>query len=154
MEESEKSILKIASCLGGRFCKSTISTVITALSVRETETDWHETQASLDQSIGEFKREGLCEEGATEDAWYFSHDKIQLVAFELIPTEQRDSFQAEIGSILLEKLDLEELETNIFQVASLRNCAIATLHNDDERKELARLNLRAGMKVSILPVYL
>ena len=50
---------------------------------------------------------------------------------------------------MLAKLDSKELESNIFQVVSLRNCTIASLSDVDDRIELARLNLRAGMKVSM-----
>lgn len=147
--ESQKSILKIAACLGGRFDKSTVATVITGFSERETDAD---SLMLLDQSVDEFEREGIWEK-EKEDEWHFSHDKIQLVAFELISIEKRDSFRGEIGSILLEKFDSEALEKNLFEVVSLRNFAVAIISNNDERKELARMNLRAGMKVRIQSVY-
>ena len=149
LTESQKNILMIAGSLGCSFDKSIIATVTTSLMESESETvDWRETLDSLDQSIDELEQEGLWErDSSNENKWRFSHDKIQQVAFELIPIEQRDSFQGEIGRIMLDKLDSKELESNIFQVVSLRNCTIASLCNDDDRKELARLNLRAGMKV-------
>ena len=149
LTESQKNILMIAGSLGCSFDKSIIATVITSLLESESETvDWRETSDSLDQSIDELEQEGLWErDSSNENKWRFSHDKIQQVAFELIPIEQRDSFQGEIGSIMLAKLDSKELESNIFQVVSLRNCTIASLSDDDDRKELARLNLRAGVKV-------
>jgi len=150
--ESQKNILMIAGSLGCSFDKSIIATVITSLFESESETvNWRETSASLDQFIDELEQEGLWErDSSNENKWRFSHDKIQQVAFELIPIEQRDSFQGEIGSIMLAKLDSKELESNIFQVVSLRNCTIASLSDDDDdRIELARLNLRAGMKVSM-----
>lgn len=152
LTESQKNILMIAGSLGYSFDKSIIATVITSLMESESGTvDWRETLDSLDQSIDELEQEGLWERDSfNENKWRFSHDKIQQVAFELIPIEQRDSFQGEIGSIMLDKLDPKELESNIFRVVSLRNCTIASLCNDDDRRELARLNLRAGMKVSIL----
>ena len=151
LTESQKNILMIAGSLGCSFDKSIIATVITSLLESESETvDWRETSDSLDQSIDELEQEGLWErDSSNENKWRFSHDKIQQVAFELIPIEQRDSFQGEIGSIMLAKLDSKELESNIFQVVSLRNCTIASLSDDDDRIELARLNLRAGMKVSM-----
>lgn len=151
LTESQKNILMIAGSLGCSFDKSIIATVITSLLESESETvDWRETSDSLDQSIDELEQEGLWErDSSNENKWRFSHDKIQQVAFELIPIEQRDSFQGEIGSIMLDKLASKELESNIFQVVSLRNCTIASLSDDDDRIELARLNLRAGMKVSM-----
>ena len=151
LTESQKNILMIAGSLGCSFDKSIIATVITSLLENESETvDWRETSDSLDQSIDELEQEGLWErDSSNENKWRFSHDKIQQVAFELIPIEQRDSFQGEIGRIMLAKLDSKELESNIFQVVSLRNCTIASLSDENDRIELARLNLRAGMKVSM-----
>jgi len=151
LTESQKNILMIAGSLGCSFDKSIIATVITSLFESESETvNWRETSASLDQSIDELEQKGLWErDSSNENKWRFSHDKIQQVAFELIPIEQRDSFQGKIGSIMLAKLDSKELESNIFQVVSLRNCTIASLSDVDDRIELARLNLRAGMKVSM-----
>lgn len=154
--ESQKSILKIAGCLGGRFTMSTLRLVVTCLSEKETDQlDWHETLSSIDESINEFEREGIWEKDVrcSHDTYTFSHDRIQLVAFELIPPDERDSFRGEIGSILMEKLDLEALEANLFEVVSLRNFAMAIISDDDERRGLAQMNLRAGMKVRVLPIY-
>ena len=148
--ESKKSILKIAGCLGGRFAKSTVRSVVTSLSEKDPELDWHETLSSLDQIVHEFEKEGLWEKDQVKDVWRFSHDKIQLVAFELIPPDERDSFRGEIGNILLKKLDSEALEANLFEVVSLCNFSMAIISDDDERKELAKMNLQAGMKVRVL----
>lgn len=148
--ESQKSVLKIAACLGGRFAKSVLATVISSLSERDAELDWHETLLSLDEFVDEFEREGILWEKGTENAWCFSHDKIQQAALELIPLEERDAFRGEIGNILLNRLDPEALEANLFEVVSLHNFAAATLSNSNERKESARMNLRAGMKVRVL----
>lgn len=144
--ESQKSILKIAACLGGRFAKSVLATVISSLSERDAELDWHETLLSLDEFVDEFEREGILWEKGAENALCFSHDKIQQAALELIPLEERNSFRGEIGNILLNRLDPEALEANLFEVVSLHNFA----DNSNMRKESAKMNLRAGMKVRVL----
>ena len=48
----------------------------------------------------------------------------------------------------MEKLDTEVLESLLFEVVSLSNCSMGSITDDKERKELAKMNLRAGMKVS------
>ena len=70
--------------------------------------------------------------------------------FELIPAEKRDLFRGKIGLILLEKLDETTLESNLFEVVSLCNCAMGSISNEGTRKVLANLNQRAGLKVSDL----
>lgn len=154
--ESQKNILMIAGSLGGCFAKSIICTIVTT-SLSTNQLDWHETLSSID----ELEKEGIWEKDTNENVWRFSHDRIQLAAFQLIPPNDRDSFRGEIGNILLEELDDDALEANLFKVVSLRNFAMAAISDDDDRRGLARMNLRAGMKVIILsssfgisPVYL
>eukprot|EP00985_Skeletonema_marinoi_P000183 scaffold58_cov79-Skeletonema_marinoi.AAC.1 len=96
-------------------------------------------------SIEEFEGEGLCE--VDDEECHFMHDQIQSAAFELISPDQRDSFRGRIGRILLQSLPSEELEASLFEVVSLLNCA-ATNITDEERDELAELNLKAGVKAS------
>ena len=74
--------------------------------------------------------------------------QIQSAALKLIPPEKQDGFRGEIGNVLNEKLDPEDLENNLFEVVNLRNHAVATISSEEERKELATMNLRAGVKAS------
>ena len=149
--EPQKNILKISGSLGGCFAKSIICTIVTSLAEQDTDQlDWHETLSSIDESIDELEKEGILEKDTNENVWRFSHDRIQLAAFELIPPNDRDSFRGEIGNILLEQLDDDALEANLFKVVSLRNFAMATISDDDDRRGLAQMNLRAGMKVIVL----
>ena len=90
---------------------------------------------------------GFGEKDDNEDVWCFSHDRIQSAAFSLISPEKQDSFRGEIGNILQRNLEPGDLEASLFEVVSLRNCS-AISSNEGERRELAKLNLRAGMKAS------
>eukprot|EP00985_Skeletonema_marinoi_P015380 scaffold7927_cov80-Skeletonema_marinoi.AAC.1 len=103
------------------------------------------SDSSYASAIEEFEEEGLCE--VDNEECRFMHDQIQSAAFELISPEQRDSFRGRIGSILLRTLPPEELETSLFEVVDLLNCA-ASNATDEERVELARMNLKAGVKAS------
>eukprot|EP00985_Skeletonema_marinoi_P010957 scaffold5155_cov132-Skeletonema_marinoi.AAC.7 len=95
--------------------------------------------------IEEFEEEGLCE--VDDEECHFMHDQIQSAAFELINPEQRDSFRARIGNILLLTLSPKELEASLFEVVGLLNCAASNI-TDEERDELAEMNLKAGVKAS------
>ena len=159
-----QNVVKVASCLGAKFSLSAVAAITDNLRTSElrrlssieqmpplTEDDDEDdnTTSSLGSSLHELQGEGLWEvESEDADICHFGHDKIQTAAFELIPISKRDTFRGKIGSILFEKLDDDALEANLFEVVSLLNCAMNTLSDDkEERKKLAKLNLRAGMKV-------
>lgn len=157
LSSRSQSVVKVASCLGAKFSLSAVTAVTENLSDERTlsgaeiEFDVGDDSISvLDSSIlSELEDEGLWErESKNADVRVFGHDKIQSAAFELIPFDRRDSFRGKIGSLLMEKLDEEVLEGLLFEVVSLRNCSMGNITNEDERTELAKMNLRAGMKVS------
>ena len=158
-----QNVVKVASCLGAKFSLSAVAAITDNLRTSElrrlssieqmpplTEDEDDNTTSNLGSSLHELQGEGLWEvESGDTDICHFGHDKIQTAAFELIPLSKRDTFRGKIGSILLEKLDDDALEANLFEVVSLLNCAMSTLSDDkEERKKLAKLNHLAGMKVS------
>ena len=49
-------------------------------------------------------------------------------ALKLIPPEKQDEFRGEIGNVLQEQLDPEDLDKSLFEVVSLRNYAVAQLY--------------------------
>jgi len=159
LSSRSQSVVKVASCLGAKFSLSAVTAVTEnlsdeagTLSGAEIEFDdaGDDSISVLDSSIlSELEDEGLWErESKNADVRVFGHDKIQSAAFELIPFDRRDSFRGKIGSLLMEKLDEEVLEGLLFEVVSLRNCSMGNITDEDERTELAKMNLRAGMKVS------
>lgn len=157
-----QNVVKVASCLGAKFSLSAVAAITDNMSQaelsslastsaseehKERDDDDNDGISSLDISISELDEEGLWERDS-RDVCHFEHDNIQSAAYGLIPEERRDSFKGKIGTILMRNLDQSALDNNLFEVVSLRNCvSMDTLSNED-RMELASLNLRAGMKVS------
>ena len=143
-------MMKIASCLGATFSLSIVTTVVknipTSEIILELGGDDMDTLSNVSDSMHEFEDEGLWESDG-DDSCRFSHDQIQLAAFQLIPSKQRDSFRREIGDILMNKLDPVALEEALFQVVSLKNCDVSHM-SVDERRDLARMNLQVGLKVN------
>jgi len=138
MRDSMRSALSTASIMGSS------STSLLTSGQTNSSTDRDGSVSSYASSIDEFEEEGLCE--VDEEECRFVHDQIQSAAFELIRPEQRDSFRGRIGSILLQSLPPQDLEACLFQVVGLLNCASQI--TDKERDELARMNLKAGIKAS------
>ena len=144
-----QNVVKVASILGAKFSLSVVSAVLDNLSPAELkrlsstlETDNDDldddtpSTSILSNSSQELESEGLWEK-KSDDLW-------------LIPAEKRDLFRGKIGLILLDKLDETTLESNLFEVVSLCNCAMSSISGEGKRRVLANLNLRAGMKVSDL----
>ena len=142
LKEKSQYILKIASCLGASFNDSILNTVVTKLPA---DSDCDDTSSELSGSIQEIHEEGLWERGVSEDSWQFGHDKLQAAAFDLIAPERRDSLRGEIGGILMKELGPDNLDENIFSVVSL--CNYKSSYSPAECKEMAKMNLAAGLKV-------
>eukprot|EP00984_Skeletonema_dohrnii_P034357 scaffold33538_cov179-Skeletonema_dohrnii-CCMP3373.AAC.2 len=145
MRDSMRALMRSVSGTAATMGKSSASVLSSDLSSACTDTDQDGSDSSYASSIEEFEGEGLCE--VDNEECRFMHDQIQSAAFELISPEQRDSFRGRIGSILLQTLPPEELEASLFEVVGLLNCASSNV-TDEERDELARMNLKAGVKAS------
>jgi len=99
--------------------------------LKEDESCAHQDDFSFTSSMKEFEEEGLVE--MDNDNIRFVHNQVQSAAFELISPEQRNSFRGRIGRILLDNLSPDELETNLFEVVGLLNCAASERDTDVER---------------------
>jgi len=169
LQEDTQKMLMVASCLGASFKVSAIVEVMKNISDGEIRSSMRSSSSSIltgsfllnegesfasrdgsvssfASSIKEFEEEGLVE--MDNETGRFVHNQVQSAAFELISPEQRNSFRAKIGSTLLNTLSPDELETNLFEVVGLLNCAASETETDVERDQLAKLNLRAGTKAS------
>lgn len=157
---NSQDILKVAAVLGAKFRASMVATVIDnvpqkelrRLSSAETEDlTLDDTDVStLNSSVHEFEEEGLLEKESEEedDVWNFVHDRVQSAAIQLIPLDKQDNFRGEIGSVLMEQLDPDVLDDSLFAVVSLCNYSIDDLDTKVKRKELAAMNLKAGVLAS------
>lgn len=155
-DETSQTVLKVASCLGSTFSVPATEAVARTLISASTETASHdgETEAvSLASLVDKFEREGLWErEGDLATQCHFTHDQVQSAAFELVPVEERDMFRGTVGKKLMNLLDPESLEDNLFEVVSLANYEAAYI-SAEKRNELARLNIKAGLKASSVAAF-
>lgn len=137
-----QTVMKVASCLGSSFSTSTVALIVGALPVEET--GFISDEDKCDVICDDLEEEGILEMEGSE-SMRFVHDQIQASAYQLI--KEPNSFCGEIGNILLQKMDPESLEENLFLAVSLRNSAVSTVSGED-RRDLARLNLRVGLMAS------
>src|SRR6202051_821875 len=81
-----------------------------------------------------------------DNAYKFLHDRIQQAAYTLIPEEHRANAHLRIGRVLLASMTADDLPEHLFDVVNQLNRGAALLVYQDEKVQVATLNLRAGRK--------
>jgi PAS domain S-box-containing protein len=141
--------LTLAACIGDPFDQHTLAMV----SERAPEA----TAADLREAIDE----GLIlpaarhyraveprdsDAGASGAAYVFLHDRVQQAAYALIPDERMQIVHLTVGRLLWARVDAEQADERVFDVAHHLNLGRDLISDRGERLALARLNLVAGRK--------
>ncbi len=131
--------LKIAACIGSWFDLVTVSMI---------------QKISIDNALfclSKAINEGLIVPQGQK--YFFYHDRIQEAAYSLIPQEEKSIMHTRIGKLLLEKTDSKDLHDKILYIVNQLNEGAGLLNTENERLELARLNLLAGKKAKTSVAY-
>src|SRR5712664_2615236 len=103
-----------------------------------------ETEEAMHAALREDVHAGLVfDQGG---AYKFLHDRIQQAAYSLIPDEQRANVHLRIGRALLASMTADELAEHLFDVANQFSRGAARLVDQDEKAQVAAIDLRAGRK--------
>src|SRR5262249_25913778 len=79
-----------------------------------------------------------------ELSYRFVHDRMQEAAYALIPEKSRAEAHLIIGRLLLERTPPEKRDEAIFEIVNQLNRGESLITSQDEREQLAELNLAAG----------
>ena len=109
------------------------------------------SQEELHDSLWEAVRAGLVLR--SEDSYAFQHDRIHEAAYSLIPEDARAEAHLRIGRLLLAHTLPDKREEIIFEIVSQFNRSTALISSQNEREELARLNLTAGKRAKNAAAY-
>jgi len=149
-----RQVLTWAACVGQEFDLATLALIS------------ERSRAELAPAIWEALREGLVipldgsyrylaggsrteEDLESLDSRYrFLHDRVQQAAYELIDPARRAEIHVRIGRLLLNQAAGEPEDEALFQAARQMNLGRTCVVDRDEEIRLARLNLRAGLKVA------
>ncbi|MCC3573295.1 MAG: AAA family ATPase [Microcoleus sp. PH2017_34_RAT_O_A] len=152
---SAQSALKLAACIGNQF-KLEVLSIVSEKSQKETALNlWDALQAGLVLPLSNDYKIPLVFEGletglaGLQDVkvdYKFLHDRVQQAAYSLIPEEQKKETHLKIGQLLLQNTAPEARKNNIFALVNQLNFGIDLLTSEQERCELAELNLIAGQK--------
>ncbi|BAY87090.1 serine/threonine protein kinase with two-component sensor domain [Calothrix parasitica NIES-267] len=76
----------------------------------------------------------------------FIHDRLQQAAYSQIPESEKQQIHLQLGKQLLEGTSAESWEEDVFETANQFNKALSLITVQQERYELAKINLLAGQK--------
>jgi predicted ATPase/signal transduction histidine kinase len=136
--------LTLAACIGNRFDRATLAIVS------------EQSNAATAEDIDRALAEGLvvpiartfdaAEAGETDGSFAFLHDRVQQSAYALIPAERRQMVHLTVGRLLRSRGSAEQVDAALFDVVQHLNLGRGLIRSDDERREVAALNLSAGRR--------
>ncbi|HTB15996.1 MAG TPA: PAS domain-containing protein, partial [Bryobacteraceae bacterium] len=128
---SQKALQQLA-CVGNSAEISTLAAVL--------ETSEQETEAALGEGL---QLELIVR---SEDGWRFVHDRVQEAAYSLIAGEARAGAHLRIGRLLHAHIPPEKREEGIFEIVNQYNRGAGLITSENERFQVAELNLIAGKR--------
>src|SRR5262249_51542778 len=88
-----------------------------------------------------------------DHSYKFVHDRMQEAAYALIPEKSRAAVHLMIGRLLLEQTSPEKRDEAIFEIVNQLNRSVPLITSQDEREQLAELNLTAGKRAKASSAY-
>ncbi|GGA54508.1 AAA family ATPase [Okeania sp. KiyG1] len=144
LPESTQHILCLAACLGAEFDLHTLAITTEKTTLVIFEDLKLAIQSGLIVSISELDEQLLIQK------YKFGHDRIQQAAYSLINESNKKAIHLKIGRLLL--ANNTKLE-NIFEIVDHLNIGQELIVDEQEKFDLANLNLKAGQKAKDATAY-
>ncbi|MGE0354288.1 MAG: sigma 54-interacting transcriptional regulator [Gemmatimonadales bacterium] len=145
--------LTLAACIGNRFDLRTLATV-SQQPVDRAAADLRDAlEAGLILPSGPARAGTAAAEDQDDAGFVFLHDRVQQAAYAMIPVDDRASVHMTVGRLLLRRWDPLRTEEHLFEVAQHLNLGAPLLLADEDRLELARINLAASRKAKASAAY-
>jgi predicted ATPase/class 3 adenylate cyclase len=149
LEISTQHVLQLAACVGHSFDLRTLSTIYER-SMEQTAADLHPAlKRSLVVPLSEsykFVGRGADASDGVNPTYKFQHDRVQQAAYALIDHEKRQAVHLSMGRLIQQRCTKEEIDERLIEIVGHLNAGRELIHDAQERRELARLNLEAGTK--------
>jgi PAS domain S-box-containing protein len=140
LPEMTQQILQLAACIGSEFDLETLAIVCERSPQVVFQGLLAAVHAGLIQPLSELDLDLFVKE------YKFLHDRVQQAAYALIDESQKQVVHLQIGRNLLKKTLPERPPERLFETVDHLNHGIELVTDQDERNEIARLNLVAGQK--------
>ncbi|WP_336230867.1 ATP-binding protein [Scytonema sp. PRP1] len=145
---STQTVLQLAACIGNKFNISTLGIIYQHQPTESLADLFPAMQEDLVVPLN--NKYKLIESGddfaASEVSFKFLHDRVQQAAYSLIDEAQKTALHLHIGRLVLQNTAPEALSEEIFKIVEHLNLGIELVTHQDERYEIARLNLMASQK--------
>lgn len=148
MPANTGKLLKLASCIGGRFDLHTLA-IAAEMPPEETLTGlW---PALREQMVIPLEHLDAQDVGNNNGPvlFKFSHDRIRQAAYMLIPEEERGKVHMEVGQLMLKRIPPAQWEEQIFEILHQLNLGREYITAPALRIGLADLNLKGGRKAKL-----
>lgn len=139
LPDDSKNILMHAACLGNRFDLSTLAR-ITGLS----------KAVVLKLLAASSDRQFIID---MDDQYGFVHDQVHKAAYHLTEEGERPQKHLKIARLLTGAMDDQGSDQHLFDIVTHYNKAAAWVSDHKERRLLAELNLKAGIKAKTLSAF-
>ena len=131
--------LQLLACLGNIADTATLSIVHGTSEAQVQAALWDAVRQELVERLGGFYR--------------FVHDRVQEAAYSLIPEAVRAAIHLRIGRLLVTQTPSEKQEEMIFEIVNQLNRGAILITSQDERRQVAELNLLAGKRAKAATAY-
>ncbi|MCI0528880.1 MAG: AAA family ATPase, partial [Nitrospira sp.] len=150
LPESTQQVLRLAACVGNGFDLNTLSIIYE----KGVSTTFQDLLPAIQEGFI-LPTSELVLSGTDLVIFQskFLHDRVQQAAYELMDEEQKKVIHLRMGRLLLANTSDQERVERIFELVDHLNVGREWIHKDQERVELARLNLAAGQKAKNATAY-
>lgn len=157
-----QTVLKLAACVGAQFDLATL-TIVNERSAEDTAIDlWKALQEGVILPITEIykfyqpfelKVAEVNQVNTFNCSYRFLHDRVQQAAYSLIPDAQKQTTHYQIGQLILRQVSPAARDDRIFEIINQLNYGTTLVEAQQERDELAQLNLTACRKARLATAY-
>ncbi|MBN3910325.1 MAG: AAA family ATPase [Nostoc sp. NMS1] len=156
-----QEVLKLAACVGNQFDLATLAIVYEHSEVTTADELWKALQEGFiipSSDVYKFyQQQSLVNShndyGQITSSYKFLHDRIQQAAYSLILDNQKQVTHLHIGRLLQQATTANERDDKIFAIVNHLNQGSALIIDEQEKQELAQLNLAAGHKAKSSTAY-
>jgi histidine kinase len=155
-----REALKHASCIGNKFSLEVLSAISGQALEQTALALWEAVQTGLLLPIGNaykyVQNSSAWPSAATpvETRYEFLHDRVQEAAYALMTRDTREQLHLRIGRLLLQNTPEDQRPAVIFDIVNQLNQAEELIASPEEREELAKLNLLAGIRAKASTAYI
>jgi PAS domain S-box-containing protein len=159
LPEETQRLLKLAACIGNQFDVKTLALIeekTLAEIIKDLFPAVSESLVVLLSNVSELQLLAIAEGEfpmSRSLEYQFIHDRIQQAAYSAIDESQKQIVNLQIGRNLWQNTSSEEILDKLFEIVDRLNFSVELITFQQERSEIAKLNLKAAQKAKSATAY-